>query len=88
MKKIDLEKEESLIVATGNDVSNSLEKHFNYEMSDKKAKSNLIKGASREILEVEEMQKCTVMIFSVGAYHELIIPSVAEWRVGSKKQNM
>ena len=35
-----IEVEETMIVATGNDVSKSLGKHFNYEMSDRKAKSN------------------------------------------------
>lgn len=55
---------------------------------DKKAKSNLIKGASREAFETEEMQKCTMMIFSVGAYHEIIIPNVADWRIGSKFLNV
>ena len=84
-KQIDLE--ETMVVATGDDVSKSLEKHFNYEMTDKKAKSNLIKGASREVLETEEMQKCTMLIFSVGAYYEVIIPSVAEWKIGTKIMN-
>ena len=76
---------QNMILATRNDVTESLEKHFNYEMTDKKAKSNLIKGALREAFEIEKMQKCTMMIFSVGAYHELIIPSVAEWKIGTKK---
>ena len=82
-----IEVEETMIVATGNDVSKSLGKHFNYEMSDRKAKSNLIKGASREAFESEEMQKCTMLIFSVGAYYEVIIPSVDEWKIGSKIMN-
>ena len=84
-KQLDLE--ETMVVATGDDVSKSLEKHFNYEMTDKKAKSNLVKGASREVLEIEEMQKCTMLIFSVGAYYEVIIPSVAEWKIGTKIMN-
>ena len=50
-------------------------------MTDKKAKSNLIKGASRETMEIEEMQKCTMVSFSVGAYHEVVIPSVLELKI-------
>ena len=88
IKKIEAGNDETLTVATGNSVTTSLEKHFDYEMTDKKAKSNLIKGASREAMEIEEMQKCTMMIFSVGAYHEVIIPSVLEWRIGTKVLNI
>ena len=84
-KQLDLE--ETMVVATGDDVSKSLEKHFDYEMTDKKAKSNLVKGASREVLEIEEMQKCTMLIFSVGAYYKVIIPSVDEWKIVSKIMN-
>ena len=87
IKKIEVNSDDTMVVATGGSVSTSLEKHFNYEMTDKKAKTNLIKGASRETMEVEEMQKCTLIVLSVGAYHEVVIPYVLEWKVGTKVLN-
>ena len=87
IKKIEPDSDDTMIIASGNSVTTSLEKHFNYQMTDKKAKSNLIKGASRETMEIEEMQKCTMISFSVGAYHEVVIPSVLELKIGSKVLN-
>ena len=84
LKQIENDVDDTMIVATGNNVKKSLEKHFNYEMSDKKAKSNLIKGASREAIETEEMQKCTMINLSVGAYHEVVISSFGDWKIGTK----
>ena len=78
--------ENSMVVASGTDVSTSLGRHFSYQLSDKKAKSNLLKGAAREALEIDEKQKCTMLIFSVGSYLEAVIPIVTEW-VKSKKNN-
>ena len=71
--------EHSIVIATGKDIVQSLGRHFSYELSDRKAQNNLIEGASREALEVEEKQICTVMTFSVGAFAEVVIPTVVEW---------
>ena len=76
---IDYECENSMMVAPGSDISGSLGKHFAYELTDKKAKSNLIKSANREHIEFEEMQKCIMINLSTGAYLEIVIPAVAEW---------
>ena len=76
---VDYQGENSMMVASGSDVSGSLCKHFAYELTDKKAKSNLIKSANREPIEVEEMQKCIMINLSTGAYLEIVIPAVAEW---------
>ena len=79
MMEIDMEANDSLLITNVSNVSSSLSQHFNFEMSDQKAKSNFIKGASREALEVEEKQKCSMMIFSVGAYLATVIPAVEKW---------
>ena len=76
---IDYEGENSMMVASGSDISGSLGKHFAYELTDKKAKSNLIKSANREPIEIEEMQKCIMINLSTGAFLEIVIPAVAEW---------
>ena len=44
------------------------ERKFNFKLTDKKAKSNLIKSASRAHLEIETKQLCKNMRFSAGAY--------------------
>ena len=77
---IDNAHENSMIIASGSDISDTLGKHFAYELSDKKAKSNLIKGANREPIEVEEMQKCIMINLSTGAYLEIVIPAVTQWQ--------
>ena len=76
---IEYEAENSMMVASGSNISESLGKHFAYELTDKKAKSDLIKSANREHIEFEEMQKCIMINFSTGAYLEIVIPAVAEW---------
>ena len=53
MDRVGFEPNESLVVSSGSNVKSSLTQHFNYEISDQKAKSNLIKGAAREALEVQ-----------------------------------
>ena len=81
-----MEMEKSLVIASGISVSNSLSQHFGYEVSDKKAKSSLIKSANREAFEIQERQKCVMMDLSTGAYHELVIPNVEEWKKGEKSK--
>ena len=83
--EITSEADDSLVVATGTNVSISLTRHFNYQLSDKKAKSNLLKGAAREMFEVEEKQKCIMFTFNVGAYLEAVIKTVTEWSKKSTK---
>lgn len=68
-----------LVIASGSNVSTSLGQYFGYNLTDKKAKSNLLKSANREIFEIQERQKCVMMDLSTGAFLELIIPTVAAW---------
>ena len=68
-----------MVIASGLNVSDSLSQHFGYELSDKKAKANFLKGANREALDIQERQKCVMIDLSTGAYLELIIPAVNEW---------
>ena len=68
-----------MVIASGFNVSDSLSQHFGYELSDKKAKSNFLKGANREALEIQERQKCVMIDLSTGAYLELTVPAVDEW---------
>ena len=43
-------------------------RRFNFKLSEKKATSNLLKGADREHLQIETKQNCTNFRFSTGAY--------------------
>ena len=83
--EIEDEADNSIVVASGLETSSSLTRHFNYELSDKKAKSNLLKGAARESFEIDEKQKCTMMTFSVGSYLKVVIPTVVDWCNGKKR---
>ena len=82
--EIDFEFNRSITVASGDDVTQSLERHFNYKLSDKKAKSNFLKSAARETFEIEEKGICTMLSFSVGAYYEVVLPTVAKWVAGDR----
>ena len=62
----------------------SLGRNFGYELSNKKAKTNLLKGAEREPFVIDEKQKCSMLLFSVGAYLQAIMPTVSEWNNGVK----
>ena len=77
--EVAMEGDNSMFVASGSISSTALGRHFAYELSDKKAKSNLLKGAARDVLEIAEKQKCTMFTFSVGAFLEAVIPTVEEW---------
>ena len=86
--EIEMEPNNSLMITNVSNVTSSLTQHFNFEMTDLKAKSNLIKGASREALKVEEKQKCSMLIFSVGAYLSTVIPAVGKWANASVNEEI
>ena len=46
----------------------SLERNFDFKLTDKKAKSNIIKAANRCHFEVEAKQKSKNLKFSAGSY--------------------
>ena len=60
------------------DVSNS--RNFAFKLTDATAKKNLIAGARRIAFEVEPKQKSTKLKFSAGAYLEVVIPTLLEWK--------
>ena len=64
------------------EIPGALARHFSYELSDKKAKSNLLKAAARDILVIVERQLCTMMTFNVGSYLKIVIPIVLKWQSG------
>ena len=78
MSKIAVENmnDSSMIVASGSNVMSSLARHFNYELSDSKARSNILRSATREALDRTEKQKCTMIDFSAGAYLEVVSPTI------------
>ena len=61
-------------------INNSLTRNFAYKLTDKKATSNFLKAASKDPIEVDEKQKCTMLIFSVGAYSRAVFPLLHEWK--------
>ena len=69
-------------------INNSLTRNFAYKLSDKKATSNLLKAASREPLEFDEKQRCTVLLFSVGSYMKVAFPTLNEWKMMSDDSHL
>ena len=76
------------MVADGTNILEAVGRNFNYELSDKKAKSNLVKGANREPMEFHERQGCIMIDFSTGSYLEIVIPTIKEWENMNKAEIM
>ena len=47
---------------------------FEFNLTEKTAKSNLLKAANRKIFEIERKQKCTILYFSAGSYLFTVMP--------------
>ena len=60
-------------------LTKSLSRNFAYKLTDKKATANFLKAASREAFEIDDKQRCSVLIFSVGAYMKCVFPVLKEW---------
>ena len=57
---------------------------FDFELTDKKAKANLLKSANRRHLEIENKQKSTNLRFSAGAFLMVAKPFIKECELGFK----
>ena len=53
---------------------------FGYEMNNKLTKAKLIKGAKRKPIELEKNKTSSNMIYSVGAWHKTVLPTINYWR--------
>ena len=72
MTEIEMDSNDSFIITNKSKISSSLFQHFNFEMTDQKAKANFLKGAAREVLEVEEKQKCTMELILKLLFQQLM----------------
>ena len=70
----DIETEDTLTDVT----SAQNDRKFNFKLTDKKAKSNLIKSANRSKLEIEIKQQSLNLRFSAGAYLQVAKPFIKE----------
>ena len=52
---------------------------FEYNLNDKNAKSKLVKGAKREPFDVVHNQLSCNLVFSVGSWKQLALPTVQYW---------
>ena len=62
------------------------ERQFNFELTDKKAKANLIKSTERKHFEVEHKQRSTNLKFSAGAYVLVAKPMINEFQAMFNKK--
>ena len=53
---------------------------FNHVLNDKRAKAKLLKGAKRENLNVEVRPGCFNLRFNGGAYFQIVLPLLREWK--------
>ena len=52
---------------------------FSYKLNEKTAKSKMIKGAKRLPFEIEENSSSMNLIFNLGAWSEVVLPSLMYW---------
>ena len=56
------------------------ERAFTYTLNKKKAKAKLLKGAKRKNLNVEVRPGCVNLRFNGGAYFQIVLPLLREWK--------
>ena len=61
-------------------ISNSLTRNFSYKLSDKNATTNFMKAASKEPIQLDEKQKCSILLSNVGSYVKTVFPLLNEWK--------
>ena len=67
-------------IEVSNDKKSMNGRVFAYTLNEKRAKRNLLKGAEKENnLEVEIKSGNTNLRFSVGSYHEVLLPLLSSW---------
>ena len=54
-------------------------KMFNFKLTEKTAKSNILKAANRNLFEIESKQTCKNLRFSAGAYVCSVMPIIRSW---------
>ena len=52
---------------------------FDYNLKDKVAKSKFVKGAKRVPLEIVDNTSSSNLVFSLGAWNNIVLPSVEYW---------
>ena len=65
----------------------NLEKRqFDYKMNDKNAKAKLLKAARRKPFEVVRNTGSTNLIFNVGSWNNIVLPSIRYWNTVKGEQ--
>ena len=58
---------------------NEVKRTFEYQINDKAAKAKLVKGAKRIPFAVVENSSSSNLEFSLGAWHDVVLPSIRYW---------
>ena len=58
---------------------------FQFKLTDKTAKKNLLKSASRIPFENDPKQLCTMLKFSAGAFIQVVKPTIKFWESQNQK---
>ena len=74
-------------INASNNISIDYERNFNFKLTDKKAKSNLLKSANGRHFEVETKQMSKLLKFSPGAYLQVVKPLLNQYIKIHENQN-
>ena len=69
-------------VVVDGEIANKKEsfRKFTYKLNEKAAQNKLIKGAKRNPFEVEENTSSINLIFNLGSWMEIVLPSITYWK--------
>ena len=52
---------------------------YKFKLTEKTARTNLMKAANRNLIDIETKQTCKNIRFSAGAYFHVVLPVVRQW---------
>ena len=79
MKALDFKSVQELIKDSEVVIPNEKKRSFEYNLNDKAAKSKLLKGAKRKPFEIKENTASCNLVFSIGTWHNVVLPSIKYW---------
>ena len=74
----------SLSLTIADEMLKTLSRCIDYQITDKRAKSNFLRSAAREPIELEEKQRCSIIHVSAGVFLRVIIPLFNDWKIHVK----
>ena len=73
---------ENVVIDSETVVRRDSTRNFEYKLDDKAAKGKLLKGVKREPFEVVENSASSNLLFNLGSWNNVVMPSIRYWNEG------